>query len=88
VQLLRPVAQLALHALLLHTSTPTHACPQVPQLVGLDAVSMHVPLPQSVLPLGHWQVPLQTLPPVHVVPQPPQLEESVVVSVQEPLQSV
>jgi len=88
VQLERPVAQLALHTPLLHTSTPTHACEQVPQLLGLEAVSMQMPLLQSVLPAGHWQVPLQTLPPVHVVPQPPQLEESVVVSVQLPPQSV
>jgi len=68
-----PAAQLAVHTPLLHTSMPMQACPQVPQLVGLDAVSMQVPSPQSLLPAGQVQLPLHTLPPVHAIPQPLQL---------------
>ncbi len=50
-----------------------HFVPQPPQLLGSVWVSTHAPL-QSVVPLGHAQVPLEQVAPVgHAVPQAPQL---------------
>jgi hypothetical protein len=97
-QLLVPCAQLAVHVPPLHTSMPTHPCPHVPQLVGLDEVSMQVPPPQSILPCGQVQAPsagpaspftlVQVLPPEHGWLQPLQLSESVVGSMHVPPQSI
>jgi hypothetical protein len=60
--------------------------PHPPQCWVSVLVSTHAP-PQFVVPLGHWQMPLeQVLPVGHVWPQVPQLRGSVCRLTQAPLQ--
>jgi hypothetical protein len=76
LQLVRPVAQLVLHAPLLHTSPPPQACPQAPQLSGALEVSPHVPA-HAGCPARQTQL-----------PQPPQFATSLMTSTQARSQDV
>lgn len=89
----------AAHAYVLPDAThagvlPLHACPQVPQLAGVDSATQAPP--QAEYPLLHAKVhalPTQTAfalatVVVHALPQEPQLFPSLVRSTQPPLQTV
>ena len=58
---------------------------EVPQWVLDESMSTH-PVPQSAVPLGQAQLPLQVVPFWQMMPQPPQLELSLLKSRQVPPQ--
>jgi hypothetical protein len=59
-----------------HASFASHALPHDPQFAASLFTSTHTP-PQSVLPTGHWHVPLeQLIPPEHACPHDPQFAGS------------